>query len=140
MTKKMSHNIFFKKEKIEDFLNDIILHREIFRKKTDIDIWKSAYLSIYGICNNLDTQIKRKYWKKTPLEKPIKELRNISKKFEKISYKHGISHGEWCGCSEECKHIIDDYKNRCIPIIKKIGDLLDDNNHVKEEIKNRFNS
>lgn len=123
---------------VEALLDNIILQREVFRSKNDINFWKSAYLSIFGIQSVVEIQLKQNIWNGTSVEKPLKELRRINSRFSKIIKRNGMQKGHWNGCSPKCEEIIQKYREQCAPILISIMDTLDEESPVRSAIEHKL--
>ncbi|UYP45124.1 hypothetical protein NEF87_001409 [Candidatus Lokiarchaeum ossiferum] len=134
----MTSNVFSKKNEIEDLLDNLILQRNIFVSEVDLDMWKSAYVSIFGISNVLDNQLKHGVWKHSQFEKPLKELKRKTNKFVKLIRRKGINHGKWEGACAECTDILREYQDLCLPQIEIITQELDESNPIRIEIENQL--
>ena len=134
----MGTNVFVKEKEIEDLLENIILQRNIFWSDIKLDMWKSAYVSIYGISNVLNIHLKHGYWKNSPFEKPLKELKRKTTKFVKLIHRKGEHHGKWEGACTECSDILHEYQELCLPQIELITQELKKNNPIRIEIENKL--
>lgn len=134
----MTPNVFSKKTEIETLLDNIILQRNVFMNDVNLDMWKSAYVSIFGISNVLENHLKHGHWKNSPFEKPLKELKRKTNKFVKLIHRKGISHGKWEGACTECSDILREYQDLCLPQIEIITQELEENNPTRIKIETKL--
>ncbi len=134
----MTENRTINSMEIEALLDNILLQRDIFNKDVNIDIWKSAYFGVYGVCTLLRNQIQQKIWQGTNIELPLKNLKKTTNRYIRKFRKQGKIHGAWSGCSETCNELILTYQNQCKPLIQTLVDKLDKNHPIRRDINEKY--
>lgn len=126
-------NRFVHTEDLEYVLKMLVLQGEIFTLEHDVKFWKSLYDSIEAVEKLLESRMKP--WKGTELEKPLKFLYKTTSSFIKEIKKEGFSHGSWCGASEECQHLLNQYRMNCIPNLLEMAEHLEENDKTRQEVE-----
>lgn len=124
---------------VEHFLKNLILDRELFTAANEIDIWKSAFIDLYGIEEVLIHEINA--WKKSENFAEIggnalEELHKITNQFLKKVQKEGTaSGGTWCGADSECTKLVIDYIKETKPLFLNILEKVHSSGELKQEIQ-----
>lgn len=121
---------------VEQMIDNLVLQREVFSSEQKFDLWKSAYLGVFGVQLILDTQIQ--HLKGTLFEKSLRQLKRISNKIVKRLKKFGTKHGNWCGASNECDKILTDFRKECKPVIKDLITCLDPSNEYRQNVEQKL--
>ena len=129
----MGRNLFSHTEDLQYILKMLVLQGDIFALEHNVVFWKSLYDSIEAVEKLVESRIKR--WKGTELEKPLKNLQSQTIKFIKQIKKEGFSHGSWCGASEECEHLLNQYRMKCIPNLLEMAEYLEENDKTRQEVE-----
>lgn len=133
-----SSNEFSRKIEIEALLDNMLLQRDIFRPNVDIDIWKSAYFSIYGLAKLVNNQLQQKIWHGTDIESDLKSIKRTTNRFVRQIRKRGKIHGTWCGSSSDCNQILHQYQKSCAPALQNLVDKLETQHPLRKDIEDKL--
>jgi hypothetical protein len=117
-------------------IDNVVLQRDVFSCEQKFDLWKSAYLSVFGVHLMLETQIQ--HLKGTFFEKSLRQLKRISNKIIRRLKKSGTNHGKWAGASDECNKILTDFRKECKPVIKELITCLDPSNEFRQNVEQKL--
>jgi hypothetical protein len=123
---------------VEHFLKNLLIDHELFTAAEDIEIWKSAFIDLYGIEEVIVHELNT--WKKSENfaeigGKSLDALHKVTNSFIKKVRKQGTAgEGSWCGSSPECTNLLKEYINESLPFIKDLVSKVQPSSEVKQEI------